>query len=41
MTDVALVPGQGPHQVLMTAPDHATGALVIRRSPLQDLFLPL
>jgi hypothetical protein len=40
MTDVALVPGQGPHQVLMTAPEHATGALVVRPSPWQDPRLP-
>lgn len=40
MTDVALVPWQGPYEVLMTAPNHAAGALVIRRSPLEDTFLP-
>jgi hypothetical protein len=31
MTAVALVPGQGTHQVLMTARDHAAGTLVVRR----------
>jgi hypothetical protein len=40
MTDGALVPGQGPHQVLMTARDHAAGTLVVRRSPREDTFLP-
>jgi len=40
MTDVALVPGQGTHQVLMTARDHAAGTLVVRRSPLEEPFLP-
>src|SRR5262245_1409066 len=30
MTDVALVTWQGPHQVLMTARDHAVGAPVVR-----------
>jgi hypothetical protein len=29
MTDVALVPWQGPHQVLMTARDYASGALMV------------
>lgn len=41
MTDGARGPGPGPHQVRMTAPDHATGALLLRRSPLPDLFVPL
>ena len=41
MTDVAFVPWQGPHQVLMTARDDAAGALVVRREPLQDTLLPL
>ena len=40
MTHVALVPWQGPHQVLMTARDHAAGALVVRRQPVEDMFLP-
>ena len=40
MTDVPLVARQGPHQLLMTARDHAAGALVVRRSPVQDTFLP-
>src|SRR5262247_4402157 len=40
MTDIALVPGQSPHQVLMTARDHAAGALMVRRQPLEDMFLP-
>ena len=40
MTDVALVPWQGPHQILMTTPDRAAGALVVHRSPVEDLFLP-
>src|SRR5262249_38278994 len=40
MTDIALIPGQGPHQVLMTARDHAAGALVVCRQPLEDVFLP-
>ena len=40
MTDVALVTRQGTHQVLMTTPDHAAGALVVHRSPVEDLFLP-
>src|SRR6516164_1438763 len=33
MTDMALVPCQGPHQVLMTARDHAASALMVRRQP--------
>jgi hypothetical protein len=40
MIDVALVPWQGTHQVLMPARDHTAGALVVRRSPLQDPFVP-
>jgi hypothetical protein len=40
MTDVALVPWQGTHQVLMTARDYASGALMVRRQPLEDMFLP-
>ena len=40
MTAIALVPGQSPHQVLMTARDHAAGALMVRRQPLEDLFVP-
>ena len=40
MTHVALVPWQGPHQVLMTARDDASGALMIHRQPLEDMFLP-
>ena len=40
MTAVALVPGQGSHQILMTARAHAAGALVVRRSPLEDPFVP-
>jgi hypothetical protein len=40
MTDIALVSGQSPHQVLMTARDHAAGALRVRRQPVEDLFLP-
>jgi hypothetical protein len=40
MTDVALVTWQGTHQVLMTARDHASGALVVCRYPLKDTFLP-
>src|SRR5262245_45137385 len=39
-TDVALVPWQGAHQILMTARDHAAGALVVRRYPLEDPFVP-
>jgi hypothetical protein len=31
MTDVALVNWQDTHQILMTARDHASGALVVRR----------
>jgi len=31
MTAVALVPWQGMHQVLMTAREHAAGALLVRR----------
>jgi hypothetical protein len=31
MTDVALVPWQGSHQILMTTRDHAAGALMVRR----------
>jgi len=40
MTDMALVPCQGPHQVLMTARDHAASALMVRRQPVEDMFLP-
>jgi hypothetical protein len=40
MTDVALVPWQGPHQILMTAREHASGALVVRRQPLEGPLLP-
>jgi len=40
MTNVALVTRQGTHQVLMTARDHAAGALVVRRPPVEDMFLP-
>jgi len=40
MTDVALVTRQGTYQVLMTTPYHAAGALVVHRSPVEDLFLP-
>ena len=40
MTDMALVPCQGPHQVLMTAREHTLGALVVRRQPWEDMFLP-
>ena len=40
MTDVALVTWQGPHQILMTTPDRAAGALVVHRSPVADLFVP-
>src|SRR5215510_4455556 len=40
MTDIALVSGQSPHQVLMTARDHAAGALMVHRQPLKDMFLP-
>ena len=40
MTDIALIPWQGPHEVLVTARDHASGALVVRRQPLEDTFVP-
>ncbi len=40
MTDVALVPWQGPHQILMTARDDASGALMVHRQPLEDMVLP-
>jgi hypothetical protein len=40
MTNVALVTRQGTPQVLMTARDHAAGALVVRRQPVEDMFLP-
>jgi hypothetical protein len=40
MPDVALVPWQGSHQILMTARDHAAGALVVRREPVEDPFVP-
>jgi hypothetical protein len=40
MTDVALVTRQGTHQVLMTTPDQAAGALVVHSEPLEELFLP-
>src|SRR5215471_11676955 len=40
MTDSALVSGQSPHQILMTARDHAACALMVRRQPLKDMFVP-
>src|SRR4029450_7233958 len=40
LTDVALVPWHAPPQLLMTARDHAAGALVVRRSPWEDPLLP-
>jgi hypothetical protein len=40
MTEGALVPWHGSHQILMTARDHAAGALVVRRSPLENPFVP-
>jgi len=40
MPDVALVPWQGTHQSLMTPPERAAGALVVHRSPVEDLFVP-
>jgi len=40
MTEVALVTRQGTHQVLVTTPDHAADALVVRHSPVADPFVP-
>src|SRR5262249_445945 len=40
LTAVALGPGHGTHQVLMTARDQAAGTLVVRREPLEEPFVP-
>ena len=40
MTAVALVPRPGTSQVLRTTPSHAAGALVVHRSPVEELFVP-
>jgi hypothetical protein len=40
MPEVALVPWHGSHQLLMTAREHAAGALVVCRSPWEERFLP-
>lgn len=40
MTDGALVPWQGRHEVLMTARAHAAGARVLRRSPVEEPLVP-
>ena len=39
MPDVALVPGQATHQLLMTARDHAAGALMVHRRPVADTLV--
>ena|SRR4249919_1281074 len=39
MTDGAPVTWHGVHQVLRTTREHASGALVVRRSPLEETLL--
>ena len=41
MTDIALVPLEGLHELLMTTRHHPTGPPVVDGSPPQDLLLEL
>jgi hypothetical protein len=41
MADIAFVPLEGPHELLMTTGNHSLSPPVVSGKPLEDLFLEL